>query len=93
MDGVSFDQKDLLYESFGNNGEKILDVPRIPSNLFGMTCDGRDVIASNCLVPDMEVGDWLIFGGMGAYTVGPKSQFNGMEAANKVEIWRGTMIE
>ena len=38
-----------------------------------MTCDGRDIIATDFMTPDMEVGDWLIFGGMGSYTVGPKS--------------------
>lgn len=56
-------------------------------NLFGMTCDGRDIIASNFVAPEMEVGDWLIFGGMGSYTVGPKSKFNGMEATTKVTVW------
>lgn len=58
-----------------------------------MTCDGRDVIASNCYVPEMDIGDWLVFGGLGAYSVGPKSTFNGMEASNRVETWKGEMIE
>ena len=44
-----------------------------------MTCDGSDVVANNLSVPEMEVGDWIIIGGMGktfnlgAYTVGPAS--------------------
>ena len=56
-------------------------------NLFGMTCDGRDIIANNFVAPDMNVGDWMVFGGMGAYTVGPKSMFNGMEATTKILTW------
>ena len=30
-------------------------------------------------MPNMNVGDWLIFGGLGSYTVGPVSNFNGMK--------------
>jgi diaminopimelate decarboxylase len=50
-----------------------------------MTCDGRDIISSKAyLTNEIEVGDWMIFGGMGAYTVGPKSNFNGMKSTAKV---------
>lgn len=49
-----------------------------------MTCDGLDVISTNIMVPEkMKVGDWLCFGGMGSYTHGSKSNFNGMETTNK----------
>jgi diaminopimelate decarboxylase len=38
-----------------------------------MTCDGRDVIANNLTMPsDLEVGDWIVMGGMGSYTYGPR---------------------
>lgn len=43
-----------------------------------MTCDGYDVIANSMNTPNMEVGDWIVVGGMGSYTVGPSSKFNGM---------------
>jgi len=50
-----------------------------------MTCDGRDVISNNIKMPnDLQVGDWISMGGMGAYTVGPKSKFNGMKSTTKV---------
>jgi hypothetical protein len=29
---------------------------------------------------------------MGAYTVGPKSKFNGMKSTTKVYEWQGSMI-
>jgi len=41
------------------------------SSIFGMTCDGYDVIANTLNTPEMEVGDWIVIGGMGSYTVGP----------------------
>lgn len=37
------------------------------------------------MVPeDMNVGDWIVVGGMGAYTYGPKSGFNGMNSLTRV---------
>lgn len=38
------------------------------SSLFGMTCDGYDIIANNLPIPSLEMNDWLVFGGMGSYT-------------------------
>lgn len=53
-----------------------------------MTCDGADVIANNFAMPStLKVGDWLCFGGMGSYTYGPKSSFNGMESTTRVFEW------
>lgn len=40
-----------------------------------------------------KVGDWLVFGGMGAYTYGPKSTFNGMQALKKIVAWKGEIGE
>ena len=31
----------------------------------------------------MNVGDWLCFSGMGSYTYGPKSGFNGMQSTTR----------
>ena len=44
--------------------------------LFGRTCDSLDVIAKGMMEP-MEVGDWLYFPLMGAYTSATASEFNG----------------
>lgn len=57
-----------------------------------MTCDGRDIISNNMLLPkDLQVGDWLVMGGMGSYTIGPKSMFNGMVATDRIGLWTGDM--
>jgi len=49
-----------------------------------MTCDGYDIIARNINLPSLEVGDWLLMAGMGSYTYGPKSTFNGMNALDTI---------
>lgn len=55
------------------------------STLFGMTCDGLDIISNNINVPvDAKIGDWFCFGGMGAYTHGSKTNFNGMVTTEEV---------
>jgi hypothetical protein len=44
--------------------------------LFGRTCDSLDVIAKGPM-EQMDVGDWLYFPLMGAYTSATASEFNG----------------
>ena len=45
--------------------------------LFGRTCDSLDVIAKSEAMEELEVGDWLWFPHMGAYTRATASEFNG----------------
>jgi diaminopimelate decarboxylase len=59
------------------------------STLFGMTCDGMDIIAKNINVPStLRVGDWLCVSGMGAYTYGCRSNFNGMKSTERIIRWQ-----
>jgi diaminopimelate decarboxylase len=44
--------------------------------LFGRTCDSLDIIATGQM-ETLEVGDWLYFPLMGAYTSVTASEFNG----------------
>jgi ornithine decarboxylase len=48
-----------------------------PGILFGRTCDSLDVIARSESMEELEVGDWLWFPSMGAYTTATASEFNG----------------
>lgn len=48
-----------------------------PSSVWGPTCDGLDQVSENILLPDMKIGDWLVFEDMGAYTLPVASTFNG----------------
>ena len=51
--------------------------PAVRGTLFGRTCDSLDVIAKAETMEDLEVGDWLWFPRMGAYTRATASEFNG----------------
>jgi len=52
------------------------------SCLFGPTCDSIDVICKDIDLPELEIGDWLYFMNMGAYTVASASSFNGFKPPN-----------
>lgn len=53
-----------------------------------MTCDGLDVIAKDINTPvDLKVGDWMCISGMGAYTYGSRTEFNGMKSIEKILKW------
>ncbi|KAM6141395.1 antizyme inhibitor 1 [Phoenicopterus ruber ruber] len=52
------------------------DEPLFASSLWGPSCDELDQIVENCLLPELSVGDWLIFDNMGSGTLGEQSTFN-----------------
>lgn len=41
-------------------------LPRYPSTVFGPTCDATDMVLTDYLLPELEVGDWLVFPNMGS---------------------------
>jgi ornithine decarboxylase len=49
------------------------------STVFGPTCDGFDTILRDVQLPAMQEGSWVLWRGMGAYTVAAGSEFNGFE--------------
>lgn len=51
------------------------------STLWGPTCDSIDCVATDILLPELHIGDWLVMQDMGAYTKGSSTRFNGMELA------------
>eukprot|EP01124_Arcella_intermedia_P017880 TRINITY_DN24859_c0_g1_i1.p1 TRINITY_DN24859_c0_g1~~TRINITY_DN24859_c0_g1_i1.p1 ORF type:complete len:504 (+),score=80.50 TRINITY_DN24859_c0_g1_i1:91-1602(+) len=59
--------------------EPPLDTVLYNSTFFGPTCDSIDVIAKNISFPPLELGDWVYFTNMGAYTTAAGSCFNGIE--------------
>ncbi|XP_071117517.1 ornithine decarboxylase-like isoform X1 [Haliotis cracherodii] len=48
------------------------------SSVWGPTCDGLDCIMEDCRLPEMQIGEWIYFEDMGAYTMCAASTFNGM---------------
>ena len=53
------------------------------ASLWGQTCDGLDCILERVALPSLEVGDWLHFRNMGAYTSCAASQFNGFSLPDR----------
>lgn len=94
MDGVSFENaSDQFYSKIDENKEPSAIFETRNSTLFGMTCDGMDIITKSINVPiEAQVGDWLCFNGMGAYTHGCKSNFNGMSSTERIIRWP-TVVE
>jgi len=55
---------------------------KFESSLWGPTCDSMDCISRKEFLPELEIGDWLVFENMGAYTVAASSTFNGIPRAS-----------
>jgi ornithine decarboxylase len=54
-------------------------------SIWGPTCDGIDVITDRHFLPGIvEVGDWLFFENMGAYTKCSATKFNGFSDHHEV---------
>jgi diaminopimelate decarboxylase len=49
----------------------------VKGTIFGRTCDSLDRIARSEQMEELEVGDWLWFPRMGAYTRATATEFNG----------------
>ncbi|KAJ9606114.1 Ornithine decarboxylase [Cladophialophora chaetospira] len=56
----------------------IADNQLVEYSIWGPTCDGIDIITDHHFLPGVvEVGDWLFFENMGAYTKCSATKFNG----------------
>ncbi|KAK4527377.1 hypothetical protein GAYE_SCF39G5299 [Galdieria yellowstonensis] len=49
----------------------------LKSTIFGPTCDSIDCIIRDYPMHELDVGDWIYFKDMGAYTISLASSFNG----------------
>jgi len=52
------------------------------SSIWGPTCDSMDCIAKTALLPELNIGDWMMFEYMGAYTLCAASTFNGFDRSS-----------
>lgn len=59
---------------------------RYSSTIFGPTCDALDRICKDVQIPELEVGDWICFKNMGAYTTAAASSFNGFPLPQRFYI-------
>lgn len=47
------------------------------STIWGPTCDSMDCIVKNLPIPELKIGDWIVFENAGAYTIAAGCEFNG----------------
>lgn len=48
------------------------------STIWGPTCDSHDCIIKDMLLPKFSIGDWMVWGNMGAYSISLACSFNGV---------------
>jgi len=67
-------------------------VPLRASSVWGPTCDSIDCVCPVTHLPtSLQVGDWLAFNNMGAYTVCAASQFNGFQVSKVIYTTGGPL--
>jgi ornithine decarboxylase len=67
--------------------------PLFPTTLWGPTCDSIDKITDATVLPELDIGDWLVFENMGAYTIAGSCTFNGFPLSTKVYIHLDGRVE
>jgi len=67
-------------------------LPIYRSTVFGPTCDALDTVLTNYLLPELAVGDWLVFPKMGAYTAAAGSNFNGFSISDILTYFAASKI-
>lgn len=87
MDGLYGSFNCIIYDHANVTGNPLFGVSHIEtekhqSTLYGPTCDGLDVITTNIMLPDLMIGEWLVFDNMGAYTRSACTQFNGFSTTD-----------
>lgn len=79
-DGVYGSFNNILYDHQQVEAQPLKeysDSKLYSSSIWGPTCDGLDQVISEILLPELKIGDWLVFENMGAYTTAVASPFNG----------------
>ncbi|XP_071807591.1 ornithine decarboxylase-like [Asterias amurensis] len=62
------------------------------TSIWGPSCDGLDRIVEHCLLPELEVGEWMIYEDMGAYTMCAGSEFNGFKRPTGYYVVPDTLV-
>jgi len=63
------------------------------SSVWGPTCDGLDCVLTSVALPNLDIGDWVYFPNMGAYTLAAGSTFNGMPRPNTCHVIEGDLYD
>jgi len=84
FNSLMFDHQHAHPKPLAKNGQFFFDgglnnEAEFNCSVWGPTCDSLDCLTKNCLLPQLDVGDWLYFEEMGAYTICAASEFNGFQ--------------
>jgi len=82
FNSLMFDHQHAYPKPLCKNGQFFFDnsmanETEFNCSVWGPTCDSLDCLTRNCLLPELNIGDWLYFEEMGAYTICAASEFNG----------------
>jgi ornithine decarboxylase len=86
---ILFDHATVKPKILRKNGEyfpNAKEMPMFPCSIWGPTCDSMDCIGKEFLLPELNVGDWLVFEDMGAYTKAAASEFNGFRRSKVIYL-------
>jgi diaminopimelate decarboxylase len=74
----------LLYPEIANhpvsvirNGEQLFSDETYPTTIYGCSTYSRDIFSNNILLPDLQIGDIVVFGNAGSYCASSYMQFLG----------------
>lgn len=81
-DHASAPRPSILRNGLELSCEALANQSQDQCTIFGPTCDGFDVVTDNMEMPNLCVGDRLLFPDMGAYTSAAASSFNGFAPAS-----------
>lgn len=56
------------------------------STIWGCSCTSKDKVIADIMLPDLEIGDWLVFNKMGAYSNSCSTKFNGFSVGDVLTL-------
>lgn len=91
-DGVYGSFNNIMYDHavlppptiYRKDGEIKNDEKTYECSIWGPTCDSMDCLTNKMELPELNIGDWLSFDNMGAYTFAAASTFNGFAKAKLI---------
>lgn len=79
---LSIENNRSIYPLQPTSDEKFL------SSLWGPTADSYDLILKKVMLPELHIGDWLVWKDMGAYSIAVATTFNGFPIPTVIPIIR-----
>lgn len=71
---------------FGKDSEESRTAKEYSFSIWGPTCDGLDCVSTRLVLDaNVQVGDWLYFSNLGAYTSAATTSFNGFSSRANVK--------